>query len=387
MFKRYNAKLLKRVTELQERGYYSLREAISYRKRQDKLKALRPKLKVLEKRLQSRTTVAENALSVEGADGSVRFNADKLFDLLDEDGNGELSYEELNQILKLSAVSLVQFTRRMNHAAGESPDAQAVTRSVFIRFFLEALETAQNFEPTPEEAGELYDEIAQQAVLENGEIPHRYFYTGPLSEFLTDAQINDLLMRFHRIKMMEGDDENMAPTQARDFSGSFTGRASARKPGNRYSVRSSVFGGKLGTPRTISREEFIQRYPQLLLEVTTGADDSNATPKEKEGVDLAFEDLSLELKLNKQKIKVVNNVTGRLPSGTMTALMGGSGAGKTSLLNALCGRAFYGEVSGVIKINGHVGSIEEHSDVVGFVPQVRTYPWLDFDRVAVLRCF
>lgn len=49
--------------------------------------------------------------------------------------------------------------------------------------------------------------------------------------------------------------------------------------------------------------------------------------------------------------------------------MGGSGAGKTSLLNALCGRAFYGETTGTIKVNGHLSSIEEHRSAVGFVPQ------------------
>ena len=49
--------------------------------------------------------------------------------------------------------------------------------------------------------------------------------------------------------------------------------------------------------------------------------------------------------------------------------MGGSGAGKTSLLNALCGRAFYGNVEGNIWINGNMTSIEEHKHAVGFVPQ------------------
>jgi ABC-type multidrug transport system ATPase subunit len=46
-----------------------------------------------------------------------------------------------------------------------------------------------------------------------------------------------------------------------------------------------------------------------------------------------------------------------------------AGAGKTSLLNALCGRAFYGAVEGKIWINGIQASIEEHKDAVGFVPQ------------------
>eukprot|EP00587_Corethron_hystrix_P006155 CAMPEP_0113302432 /NCGR_PEP_ID=MMETSP0010_2-20120614/3245_1 /TAXON_ID=216773 ORGANISM="Corethron hystrix, Strain 308" /NCGR_SAMPLE_ID=MMETSP0010_2 /ASSEMBLY_ACC=CAM_ASM_000155 /LENGTH=527 /DNA_ID=CAMNT_0000156217 /DNA_START=1562 /DNA_END=3142 /DNA_ORIENTATION=- /assembly_acc=CAM_ASM_000155 len=51
------------------------------------------------------------------------------------------------------------------------------------------------------------------------------------------------------------------------------------------------------------------------------------------------------------------------------ALMGGSGAGKTSLLNVLCGRAFYGDVAGSIMINGEEGNIESIGHCVGFVPQ------------------
>lgn len=45
------------------------------------------------------------------------------------------------------------------------------------------------------------------------------------------------------------------------------------------------------------------------------------------------------------------------------------GAGKTSLLNALCGRAFYGTVEGKVWINGVPAAIEDHRNAVGFVPQ------------------
>ena len=48
---------------------------------------------------------------------------------------------------------------------------------------------------------------------------------------------------------------------------------------------------------------------------------------------------------------------------------GGSGAGKTSLLNALCGRAHYGDVSGEITINGNMAKIEDQTHSMGFVPQ------------------
>ena len=53
----------------------------------------------------------------------------------------------------------------------------------------------------------------------------------------------------------------------------------------------------------------------------------------------------------------------------MTALLGGSGAGKTSLLNALCGRAYYGEVQGDVFINGKQADVESFTDSIGFVPQ------------------
>ena len=49
--------------------------------------------------------------------------------------------------------------------------------------------------------------------------------------------------------------------------------------------------------------------------------------------------------------------------------LSGSGAGKTSLLNALCGRAYYGEVTGHIYINGHEGVMDQVKPLMGFVPQ------------------
>ena len=49
--------------------------------------------------------------------------------------------------------------------------------------------------------------------------------------------------------------------------------------------------------------------------------------------------------------------------------MGRSGPGKTSLISALCGRAFYGKITGDVKINGHDTTIEENTHFVGFVPQ------------------
>jgi ABC-type multidrug transport system ATPase subunit len=49
--------------------------------------------------------------------------------------------------------------------------------------------------------------------------------------------------------------------------------------------------------------------------------------------------------------------------------IGGSGAGKTSLLNSLCGRAHYGTTLGLIHVNGQVVEINSCVHAIGFVPQ------------------
>ena len=123
---------------------------------------------------------------------------------------------------------------------------------------------------------------------------------------------------------------------------------------------------------TNGREFFIENYPQLLMDVMlTGDEESNDGSEETDfrGVDLCFKDLSLSIKLGTKSVDVVKKVTGRLRGKTMTALMGGSGAGKTSLLNALCGRAHYGETTGTVYLNGHETEIQKHVDCIGFVPQ------------------
>lgn len=42
---------------------------------------------------------------------------------------------------------------------------------------------------------------------------------------------------------------------------------------------------------------------------------------------------------------------------------------RTSLLNALCGRASYGKTTGTVKVNGRETSIEDYAGCIGFVPQ------------------
>eukprot|EP00930_Biecheleria_cincta_P027070 TRINITY_DN1901_c1_g1_i1.p1 TRINITY_DN1901_c1_g1~~TRINITY_DN1901_c1_g1_i1.p1 ORF type:complete len:1123 (+),score=151.60 TRINITY_DN1901_c1_g1_i1:451-3369(+) len=53
----------------------------------------------------------------------------------------------------------------------------------------------------------------------------------------------------------------------------------------------------------------------------------------------------------------------------MAAILGPSGAGKTTFMNALCGKAYYGRQTGDIYVNGKKSSIAALKSVRGFVPQ------------------
>ena len=77
----------------------------------------------------------------------------------------------------------------------------------------------------------------------------------------------------------------------------------------------------------------------------------------------------LGLKLHSNGAMVLAGVNGKLDSGKVTALMGPSGAGKTTFLNTLSGRATYGSVTGKVLLNGEDRDINSIGSIVGFVPQ------------------
>lgn len=82
---------------------------------------------------------------------------------------------------------------------------------------------------------------------------------------------------------------------------------------------------------------------------------------------VGFDNVGVKLKSNGRCI--LQGVTGEFRPKRVAAIMGLSGAGKTTFMNALCGRAYYGTTSGEIRINGHVSSIAEIKQLRGFVPQ------------------
>eukprot|EP00439_Symbiodinium_sp_Y106_P055667 s412_g7.t1 len=81
---------------------------------------------------------------------------------------------------------------------------------------------------------------------------------------------------------------------------------------------------------------------------------------------VSFENICLELPSGE---KILEDVNGEFRAGRMCAILGPSGAGKTSLMNVLCGKANYAYVSGRVCFNGQEGTYEDYKTVMGFVPQ------------------
>ncbi|KAJ8455700.1 hypothetical protein OPV22_018107 [Ensete ventricosum] len=84
-------------------------------------------------------------------------------------------------------------------------------------------------------------------------------------------------------------------------------------------------------------------------------------------IEVAFKDLTLTLKGSRKKL--LRSITGKLMPGRVAAVMGPSGAGKTTFLSALAGKATGCAVSGHVLINGKPEPVRAYKKIIGFVPQ------------------
>ncbi|KAL7493376.1 hypothetical protein ACHAWT_002526 [Skeletonema menzelii] len=224
-----------------------------------------------------------------------------------------------------------------------------VSRETFVRCFLDALADAANLEPTLLEVARLFQEMVAE---EAGNTPtSRFSLRTSIKTSMSTPRLSVPYERLH-----------MSPTLT-----SFLSDMQIYGIVSRFKKKQREEGGKVGE---ISQEEFVEHYPRFLREVmrpdfTTSLD----KPSKSEGLDVAFQHLCLAVKVGKDEVNVLDDVTGRFCSRTMVAVMGGTGSGKSSLLNALCGRAYYGKVSGKVFVNGNEAKIEEQKGVIGFVPQ------------------
>ncbi|MED6207119.1 putative white-brown complex protein 30 [Stylosanthes scabra] len=89
--------------------------------------------------------------------------------------------------------------------------------------------------------------------------------------------------------------------------------------------------------------------------------------KSRPAIEVSFKDLTLTLRGKKKH--VLRCVTGKLSPCRVSAVMGPSGAGKTTFLSALAGKVRGCTMTGSILINGKHESIHCYQKIIGFVPQ------------------
>jgi ABC-type multidrug transport system ATPase subunit len=70
-----------------------------------------------------------------------------------------------------------------------------------------------------------------------------------------------------------------------------------------------------------------------------------------------------------KKLQLLSDITGAFRPGILTALMGVSGAGKTTLMDVLSGRKTSGTIEGEIRIGGHPKVQDIFARISGYCEQ------------------
>ncbi|KAL0932310.1 uncharacterized protein CTRU02_213263 [Colletotrichum truncatum] len=105
-----------------------------------------------------------------------------------------------------------------------------------------------------------------------------------------------------------------------------------------------------------------QMDPQLVAFVESMRRATDATNL---GLSFSYSDLCFQPRGSKKMI--LQNVTGSINRGTLTAVMGGSGAGKSTFVNVLMGKTK--NTGGVVAVNSSPDKLLRYKKVIGYVPQ------------------
>ncbi|KAK0585135.1 hypothetical protein LWI29_023857 [Acer saccharum] len=127
-------------------------------------------------------------------------------------------------------------------------------------------------------------------------------------------------------------------------------------------TRTQIFKYAYGQPE---KEKAMQEKHNLTFSgIITMATDVDI--KTRPVIEVSFKDLTLTLK-GKNK-HLLRYVTGKFMPGRVSAVMGPSGARKTTFLNALAGKPTGCITTGFILVNGKNESIHSYKKIIGYVP-------------------
>jgi len=121
-------------------------------------------------------------------------------------------------------------------------------------------------------------------------------------------------------------------------------------------------GAQKGIHQLTRSQRFKYAYVRIEKEKVEQQENKNLT---RPLLKVEFKDLTLTL----GKKKLLRSITGELRPGHVTAVMGPSGAGKTTFLNAIAGKVTGYKINGLVLVNGMKEKIRSYKKIIGFVPQ------------------
>nr|XP_024391802.1 ABC transporter G family member 36-like isoform X3 [Physcomitrium patens] len=169
-------------------------------------------------------------------------------------------------------------------------------------------------------------------------------------------------------------EEDLQMKEAAKLGGSmdFASSRKHRSTSRRATVRSKKTSSRMEVQLSRSRR-------------SSNSDRNLVVPKEQKGMILPFEPLSIsfdeisyfvdmppEMKnegMTETRLKLLNNITGSFRPGVLTALVGVSGAGKTTLMDVLAGRKTGGYIEGDIRISGYPKVQATFARIAGYCEQ------------------
>lgn len=112
----------------------------------------------------------------------------------------------------------------------------------------------------------------------------------------------------------------------------------------------------------VPEEAKMKLNPQLQKFVSSM---KRATDASSFGLSFRYENLSFQPR--KAPRPILQKVTGSIERGSLVAVMGGSGAGKSTFVNVLMGKTSH--TAGSVTVNGQPGRISRYKKLIGYVPQ------------------
>lgn len=120
------------------------------------------------------------------------------------------------------------------------------------------------------------------------------------------------------------------------------------------------------TVKTQPQDEDYKTVPGADIDAEAGR---NSMFSKRQGLGMTWDKLNFTVK---DELKVLDNVSGCVESGSVCAIMGPSGSGKSSLLNVLAGRSASGgdvKVQGTVRVGGDVVDPVEYRTKIAYVMQ------------------